>query len=562
MVGSIYFIFSGRPAQLFATLTRTPRTREADRERESICLLRCYCRSFFVSSFNCSIHCVFGSLFYYSFFSRIQIYFNSNNNNSSADVSEAGMSFDCGFGCCVWIFVFLFLSLVDFFEWLILFKKNKNSNSKKQQRLNWWMPKRRTINQRVWAELNSWCCCCSRKTTWAIPAKMRWMLNAKFFRNNFSRSADWLERAMEIPHAYKMDAAAWFGSLWAVFFVRALFSRLPIRCTILPMHVCLCHGLMKRSRAREGEAEKIRWLEWAKYHSSVVVTATFVHPGTNSTQNAVTVHSENCVCVQLLVLLCCFFVALRSRLSCALSACVYVQKWVEEFDACELSSWPWVPAFVLIGSAISCSHSHCNQMNSQFQMVFKSFEKKTNTSKKYRFGKLLIDFRSRWRRKRRFSEIHTQKQTFRAYKVAHRTCRVFVVNKFINFSYANTKNSRWHVCTNAFAKRKASRPKCGCCCCWRCHGYCYVFTVLCLLLVFFRMFNEYISTFLFLCVPENLQLTANIFNCILFERIFIAILMPFVRGKRGPFRRCKNDTLLFRWRYFMDRNQLDRMTWW
>lgn len=260
------------------------------------------------------------------------------------------------------------------------------------------MPKRRTINQRVWVELNSCCCCYSRKIAWTISAKMRWMLNAKFFRKIFSRSArsaNWLERAMHIPHAYKMDAAAWFGSLRTVF---CSCSFLKITNSLHHFaHACVCvcvslyHGLMKRTRAREREGKKIRWVEWAKYHSSVVVTATFVL----SSIRAQTELKMLLLCTLKTAFVCsswCFCVFSYSSFTIIFPP-VYVQKWVEEFDACELSSWPWVPAFVLIGwYLMSFNRRHYSHMNSQSQMVFKSFEK-TQQKNIVSFGKLLIDYR-------------------------------------------------------------------------------------------------------------------------------------------------------------------------
>lgn len=67
--------------------------------------------------------------------------------------------------------------------------------------------------------------------------------------------------------------------------------------------------------------------------------------------------------------------------------------------------------------------------------------------------------------------------------------------------------SRWHVCTNAFnAKRKASQT-------YTILLLFFIFVFCSLLLLCIYFFNEYFSTFLFLCT-RNFQLTANIFNCI------------------------------------------------
>lgn len=97
---------------------------------------------------------------------------------------------------------------------------------------------------------------------------MRWMLNAKFFVKflSFAWLVGWLERAMKIPHAYKMDATVvWF----AVYFCLCSFLKIANAlhhfahaikyiyvCVFFSMYLCLCHGWWKeRDERRKNKNE-------------------------------------------------------------------------------------------------------------------------------------------------------------------------------------------------------------------------------------------------------------------------------------------------------------------
>lgn len=127
---------------------------------------------------------------------------------------------------------------------------------------------------------------------------------------------------MEMPHAYKMDAAAWFASLWAFFFCPCCFLKIANSLHhFAHASVCVCVFVprsMKRRRGKENSLARMSEISFEcrcdRHNRSLV------HPGTNSTENAVIVHSENCVCMQLLVLLCFFYssftIILRSLRLC------------------------------------------------------------------------------------------------------------------------------------------------------------------------------------------------------------------------------------------------------
>lgn len=151
------------------------------------------------------------------------------------------------------------------------------------------------------------------------------------------------------------------------------FSRfavaMRILCSILPECACVCVTVdVKKEKTTQKKKKKKKSLAQThqmKYHSTVVVSVS--RPG-HKWARFIPSHSllRLYAAASGVLLLLLFF----KTISYWLSVC----GWTEEFDACEFPSWPWVPAFILIGCYfMSFHHTYYSQWIVNFGEKKKAF---------------------------------------------------------------------------------------------------------------------------------------------------------------------------------------------